>query len=360
MLERSRVEQLRGLMADSSVDSLLVTDLSNVFYLTGFTGSAASVVVTQGGLYLLVDPRYTMQARAECASSSVIEYSGVPTSAAIADLLNDLNPKRLGFEADQMSVSVYRAIRSASKSSISFRTTRGLVERLRRVKYPGEIAIIQKACEIADDTFSALLEEISIGMTEKEVALLVDTTLRRLGADKESFDTIAASGPRAASPHASPTDSVLEPGAMLKLDFGARYRRYNCDITRTVCLGAPDKKQQQIYEIVLEAQIKAIEAIAPGKPGWEIDATARDHIASEGYGDNFGHGLGHALGILVHDGPALSQTSDVVLESGMVVTVEPGIYIEGWGGVRIEDDVLVTDSGPKILTSATKELLSIG
>ncbi|NLN75742.1 MAG: aminopeptidase P family protein [Armatimonadetes bacterium] len=359
MVEKTRIERLRGLMADNSLDALLVTDISNVFYLTGFTGSAAVVAVTKSNVYLLTDPRYTTQALEQCPSSNIVEYAAKPTTVAVSELLNDLPVNRVGYEADQVSVSYYRTVRRHTKPSISMRATRGLVESLRRVKDADEIEIIQKACEIADATFASLIQNISIGMTEKEVALQVDTTLRRLGADKEAFDTIAASGPRAASPHASPTEAVLGPNMLLKLDFGARYGNYNSDITRTVCLGAPDEKQREIYNIVLEAQIRAIEAIGPGKPGWEIDAVARDYIASKGYGDNFRHGLGHSIGILVHDGQALSQTSNIILEPGMVVTVEPGIYVEGWGGVRIEDDVLVTDSGRSILTRADKQLIDI-
>jgi Xaa-Pro aminopeptidase len=358
MLER-RIKSLRARMTDADLDALLVSDISNVFYLTGFTGSTAAAVVTSKACYVLVDPRYTVQARSECTSSTVNEYVGKSTISAVSELLNDLAPQRLGYEADQLTVSTYRELRSRTNSATSFRSTRGLVEELRRVKDAGEIALIKHACGIADAAFASIVREIAIGMSEKDVALLVDSTLRRLGADKEAFETIAASGPRAACPHASPTDAILETGMLLKLDFGARYRHYNSDITRTICLGKPSSKQKEIYGIVLDAQLRAIDAVAPGKPGKDIDAVARDYIASKGYGDNFGHGLGHALGILVHDGPAFSRTSDAILEPGMIVTVEPGIYIEGWGGVRIEDDVLVTDSGAEILTHATKELLSI-
>ncbi len=184
-------------------------------------------------------------------------------------------------------------------------------------------------------------------MTEKEIALFIDSTMRRLGADKEGFDTIAATGPNAACPHHSPTDTLSRKGNLLKLDYGARAHNYNSDITRTICLGKADAQQKNVYRIVLDAQSQAIQAIAPGKTGRQIDAIARDYIASEGYGPNLGHGLGHALGIEVHDGPAFSKTSDITLEAGMVVTVEPGIYIEGWGGVRIEDDVLVTPTGAR-------------
>ena len=357
MLER-RIERLRLKMAAGNLDAVLVSDISNVFYLTGFTGSTAAAIVTGEACHVLVDPRYTVQARAECALSTVVEYSGKSTVAAVGELLSDLKPRRMGYEADHLTVSLYRVLRSRTDSATAFRSTKGLVEALRRVKDAGEIELIREACGIADAAFSSIIREIRGGMSEKDVALLVDSTLRKLGADKEAFDTIAASGPRAACPHASPTDAVLEPGSLLTLDFGARYRQYNSDITRTICLGQPSAKQKEVYGIVLDAQLRAIDAIGPGKAGKDIDAVARDYIAAKGYGDNFGHGLGHSLGILVHDGPALSHTSEVILEPGMIVTVEPGIYIEGWGGVRIEDDVLVTESGAEVLTSATREFLS--
>jgi len=343
-------------MAAGNLDAVLVSDISNVFYLTGFTGSTAAAIVTETACWVLVDPRYSVQARAECARCTVVEYSGKSTVAAVGELLDDLKPRRLGYEADHLTVSLYRLLRSRTDSTTALRSTRGLVEALRRVKDPGEIELTRKAAGIADSAFRCVIREIRGGMSEKDVALLVDSTLRKLGADKEAFDTIAASGPRAACPHASPTDALLEPGSLLALDFGARYRHYNSDITRTVCLGQPSAKQKEVYGIVLDAQIRAIDAIGPGKAGKDIDAVARDFITSKGYGDNFGHGLGHSLGILVHDGPALSRTSDVILEPGMIVTVEPGIYIEGWGGVRIEDDVLVTESGAEVLTHAGKEL----
>lgn len=355
----SRVAKLRGLMAERKLDAFLVTSIPNVFYLAGFTGSTAAAVVTPAKCFILVDPRYTVQARAECAGCRVVEYVGKSTIAAAAEQINELGVARVGFEADDLTVSIFRQLRAKTAKSVSFRRSNGRIETLRLVKDADEIDLIRKAAEIADRAFKTVIKQIAVGMLEKEIALLVDTTLRQLGADKEAFDTIAASGPNAACPHASPTDRAIQRGDLLKMDFGARYRGYNSDITRTVCFGEPDAKQREVYDIVLEAQLKAIEAIAPGRSGKEIDAMARDFIASKGYGDNFGHGLGHSLGILVHDGPGFSRTSDIVLEPGMVMTVEPGIYIEDWGGVRIEDDVLVTDTGVEVLTHARKGLTSL-
>ena len=355
MLE-ARLDNVRMRLAANALGALLVTDLSNIFYLSGFTGSSAMLVVTQENSHILVDPRYSIQASNECKFARVVEYSGRAAVVAAAQLLGELKLGSVGYEADNLTVTLHRQLRKLTDTKVTLRSTREMVEKLRRVKDSGEISLMRVAAGIADSAFEAALTEIRPGMSEREVALLIDSTLRRMGADKESFETIAATGPNSACPHAKPTDARLEPGQFLKMDFGARYENYCSDITRTVCIGKPTKKHKEIYQIVLDAQLKAIDAIAPGKSGREIDAVARDYIASKGYGENFGHGLGHGLGIEVHDHVGLSQTSDLVLEPGVVVTVEPGIYIEGWGGVRIEDDVVVTDSGADVLTEATKEL----
>jgi len=346
-------------MTARKLNACLVTNIPDVFYLTGFTGSTAAAIITDAECSILVDPRYTVQAEGECAGCRVVEYVGKSTMAAAAGYLSGLPGGIVGYQADDLTVASFHSLRAATANTVSFRGAKGLVESLRRVKDPDEIELMRKAARIADDAFAALTQEIRPGMREKEVALLVDTTLRTLGADKEAFETIAASGPNSACPHASPTDRVLQAGDFVKLDFGARYRGYNSDITRTLCLGTPSAKQREVYDTVLQAQLKAIEAIVPGRTGREIDAVARDFISSKGYGDNFGHGLGHSLGIEVHDGPGFSRTSDVVLQPGMVMTVEPGIYIEDWGGVRIEDDVLVTETGVEILTHSSKDLLTL-
>ena len=355
----ARLEKLRKSMLAKNIDALLVTNLSNIFYLSGFTGSTAVLLVTPDASHILVDFRYTLQATTQCISTNVIEYSGKPAITAFGDLINEIRPKSLGYESDVVTVALYRKLRSAIDASVKLRSTAGLAAKLRTVKDEHEISLIRKAAEIADAVYAYVITEIKPGITEKDAALLIDSSVRRLGGDKEGFDTIAAFGPNAASPHASPTDAVLKTGQLFKMDYGVRYKNYNSDITRTICLGSATAKQKEIYKIVLDAQLKAIEAIKPGKTGKEIDAVARDYIASMGYRDNFGHGLGHAIGIEVHDGPAFSVLSDIILEPGMVATVEPGIYIEGWGGVRIEDDVLVTDTGVEIITKASKEFTCI-
>ncbi|MDH7603106.1 MAG: Xaa-Pro peptidase family protein [Armatimonadota bacterium] len=359
-MHQARLRKARQQMQKRSLDAFLSMHMPNVFYLSGFSGSSGALILTLEKCVLLVDPRYSIQAREECKDAEVRDFRGVSSVKAVSDVINELRPRRVGIEADHVSLSIYRNLRRSVDSSIGLSSVSGLIENLRSVKDEHEVAQIRAAAKIADDAFAAVIADIKPGITEKEAALLVDWHLRKLGADREAFDTIAAAGTNSSCPHAKPTDAKLKTGQLLKLDFGARVGGYNCDITRTVVIGEPDSKQLEIYQIVLEAQLKAIEAIAPGKSGREIDSIARDYIAARGYGDNFGHGLGHQLGIEVHDGPALSTTSELILEPGNVVTVEPGIYIEGWGGIRIEDDVLVTERGAEVLThSPKKDLINV-
>jgi Xaa-Pro aminopeptidase len=354
-----RLARIRELLTARHIDALLVTDMSNVFYLSGFTGSTAALVVTSSESHILVDPRYSIQARNECPSACVRDYSGKRTVEAAAELILELGSHTLGYEADDLTVDAFRLVQDRLQGSLKLRSTRGVVRRLRQIKDAHEVSLIRRAAQITDAAYEAVLPKVKPGMSEKQLALMIDSAMRSIGADREGFDTIAASGPNSACPHAHPTDRILQAGDMVKMDFGARYARYNADITRTICLGKPDRRQEEVYNVVLEAQSKALEAIAPGVSCKEIDSVARNHIVAAGFGDNFGHGLGHSFGIEVHEEPRFSQTCDAMLEPGMVMTVEPGVYIEGWGGVRIEDDVLITDTACEILTRAPKGLGSI-
>ncbi|MCE5323225.1 Xaa-Pro peptidase family protein [bacterium] len=354
-----RLAGIRNQMSAKNLEVMLITNMQNIFYLSGFTGSTAAMVITADKSYILVDPRYSIQARSECKDSEVRDYTRIAAVVAAASLIKELNAKSVGYEADNLVISSFGKLRRALGPGIKSRSTTGMVEKIRRIKDPDELALIRHACSIVDTTFEKIIQEIRPGMTENEIALFIDTNMRKLGAEHEGFSTIAAAGPNSACPHHSPTDAMLKTGQFLKMDYGAQYMRYNSDITRTIFFGKPTAKHREVYQTVLDAQMKAIESIAPGKNCRDIDAVAREYIASKGYGDNFGHGLGHSLGIDVHEEPRFSPTCDVVLEPGMVMTVEPGIYIEGWAGVRIEDDVLVTDTGCEVLTSANKELICI-
>lgn len=358
MLEH-RLGRLREALEKSRIDALLITQLDNIKYISGFSGSTAAVVVTGDRAVIMVDPRYTLQASKEAVGFEIHEYFGIPQTEAAAALVDILAPERLGFEADFMTVSQHERLKKALTKPVKLVPTIDIVSDLRLVKDADEIARIKKAVKIADDCYTHILSFIKPGMKERDLALEIDFTMRRLGADGPSFETIAAAGPNAAFPHAKPGDAKIKVGQFVKMDYGASYKLYSSDITRTVAIGKATQKMKDIYNIVLEAQLRSIAAIKPGLKGEEVDAVARDFITEKGYGENFGHGLGHSLGIAVHDGPGFSKTSDIVLEPGMVMTVEPGIYIEGWGGVRIEDDIVVTEKGCQILTKSTKDLIII-
>ena len=354
-----RLHKLRQILGKKNLDAILVTMMDNVRYLSGFSGSTATAVVTGTDAILLVDSRYTLQAGEECRRFEVREFKDKAITA-VCEVARSLEVEHLGFEADYLTVSEHRKLRSALPSSVRLVGTSRIVDDLRLVKDSFEVEILREAIKISDICFAEILGFIKPGLTEREVALQLEVCMRHHGADKAAFDTIVAAGPHAALPHAQPTDRKLERGQLLKMDYGAEYKQYPSDITRTVSLGEPDAKQREVYQTVLDAQLKAIAAIRPGVAGKDVDAVAREHISNAGYGDCFGHGLGHSLGRGVHDGPGLSRLSPIILEPGMVMTVEPGIYIPGWGGVRIEDDVLVTADGCEILTAATKKLMVVG
>ncbi|MCA1595482.1 MAG: Xaa-Pro peptidase family protein [Chloroflexi bacterium] len=350
-----RLQNCRRVLAERKLDALLVTHVENVRYLTGFTGSSGRCLLTEDHSWFVTDGRYILQASDQVKGWDIrIERQG--GTAETTALLKDLG-KPIAFEADHVSVSQLK--KWQEDTSAEFVPASGIVEGLRMIKDAGEIAIIKDAVEIVDRTFEYLLGIVKTGMTEREVALELDFHMRRLGADKEGFDSIVASGPHSAWPHAHPTDRKIAHGDFLKLDFGAYYQLYNSDITRTVVMGEPSARQREIYDTVLRGQLAALGAIRAGVVAKDVDAAARAPIEAAGYGDNFTHNLGHSLGRSVHDGPGFGKTAEHVLEAGMVLTVEPGIYVEGLGGVRIEDDVVVTETGCDILTRSTKEMLCI-
>lgn len=358
-MHKKRLSNLRAALTKRNIDSMLVTDMLNVFYLTGFTGSTASLVVAPEDAYLLVDSRYSIQARDEVRQITVRNFANKSALVAACELVNELKPTALAYESGNITVAAYKQLNKTVDKTIKRKPVEGIVEKLRAIKDAHEIEMIRKACQAADLAFEGILKEIKPGMTEKDVALELEFLLQKLSGGALAFTTIVATGPHSAWPHAQPGEAVIEKGHLLKMDFGAKYKKYCSDITRTVSIGKPNDKQKEIHQIVLDAQLKSIEAIAPGKSGKEIDAVGRGYITSMGYGDNFGHGLGHMLGIYVHDGLGFSTTSPTILEPGMVLTVEPGIYIEGWGGVRIEDDILVTDTGVEVITKAPRNLISL-
>lgn len=352
-----RVEKLRSAMAEANIPALLVTEINNLRYISGFTGSTGIGLVTEYDAWFFADPRYIIQAKDECRGFEIVPVLDGFTKT-VGSLVRDKRFGLLAFERQHVSFATYEELRNAVPE-VRLYPVSNLVENLRAVKDEGEINIIRQAAKIADATFEHVLNIIRPGMTERELALEIEWHMRRLGAEREGFSAIVASGPRGALPHASPTDKPIQEGELVVMDYGAYFGGYNSDITRTVCVGKADSQQREVYEIVREAQQLGVETLRPGLKGQDVDRAVREFITARGYGDKFGHGLGHGLGLQVHDVGSLSKTSTTEIKAGMVFTVEPGIYIEGWGGVRIEDDVLVTNDRSERLTLAARELIEL-
>ncbi len=349
----ARLQQLRKAMKERQLEALLITSSVNRRYITGFTGSAGYVLVTAEQAYLLTDFRYMTQAPEQATAFTVAEHA--PNVAdTIKQLLADWGVGSIGFEQDQMPYSRYAAYKE-KLAPIQLVPVSGLLEGIRNFKDAEEIATIEKATEIADKTYEHILGYIKPGVTEKELEIEMEFFMRRLGASGPSFETIVASGVRSALPHGVASDKPIGVDEFITFDFGAIYNGYVSDLTRTVFVGTPSDKHREIYDIVLQSQLHTLENLKPGMGGREADALSRDIIAAHGYGDAYGHSAGHGIGLEVHEEPRLSKLSDTVLQPGMVVTVEPGIYIPGFGGVRIEDDVLITENGIRVLTHSSKQ-----
>ena len=348
-----RLRAVRQALADVPLDAALLTHPVNIGYVTGFTGSTAYALMTRDEAVLITDPRYTLRARQECPHFAIAEASG---SGSYGEALSKAlaawpTLRRLGFEAAHVSVAQWQKFTAAHPAPLEWVPTESLVEAGRAVKDAGEVDAIRRAIAVAEAAFVELRPLLKPGALERDLALALDTAMRRGGADAAAFETIVASGPQGARPHHTPNSRALETGDFVTIDWGASVGGYCSDITRTVVLGEPTPRQREVYDAVREAQARAIAAIRPGRTGKEIDSVAREYLAAQGLGEAFGHGLGHALGREVHDGPGLSPRMEgFVLAPGMVQTVEPGVYLEGWGGLRLEEDVLVTPDGCEVLT----------
>lgn len=344
---------LRKVMEQKGLDAIVVLSPYNRRYLSGFTGTSGSLLITQDTKQLITDFRYIQQANSQAEDFEIINQNG-PMINKINELIQHGNYKNVGVEADLITYNEYQALNT---DEVQLSSIEGVIETIRMIKDYFEIKQIQKAADIVDETYEHILKWVKPGMTENEVNNEMEMFMRSKGATCSSFDTIVASGHRGALPHGVASNKVIEEGDMITLDFGALYEGYVSDITRTFAIGEPKEEMKKIYNIVLESQLAALEQIKPGMTGKEADSIARDIISSYGYGEQFGHSLGHGIGLEVHEGPALSQKSDIVLEENMCVTLEPGIYVEGLGGVRIEDDVLVTKNGLQRFTKSTKDLI---
>ncbi|MFP3321573.1 aminopeptidase P family protein [Planococcus sp. SIMBA_160] len=348
-----KLMKLREQMQKRELDSLLVTNPYNLRFITGFTGTAGLALITPNDAWFITDFRYTEQ-----AGEQVKEFKVVQAQKGLLDevarIAQEAVVERLAFEQDYMTFATYSQYQE--KLSAILEPVSGLIEQLRMVKAPEEIDVLKAAAKIADDAFEHICTYIKPGMTELQVSNELEFFMRAQGATSSSFDIIVASGLRSALPHGVASDKKIEQGDLITLDFGALYQGYVSDITRTVAVGEPSDKLKEIYQVVLDSQVLALENIKPGMTGIEADAIARDYIKSKGYGEAFGHSTGHGIGLEVHEGPGLSFRSETVLEPNMAVTVEPGIYLPGIGGVRIEDDILITETGNVRLTHSSKEL----
>ncbi len=353
----NRILSLRQVLRDEGVDALLLWSLPNIRYVTGFTGSDAVVLVTARRVFFLTDSRYVSQARQQARVDEVREYK-VKTDG-VASVIAELGCRRVGFEGEAVSVAVFNKLRNQSADSLAWVPLDEHFSRLRGVKALAELEFLADAAGLHQEALEEILPRIRPGVSERDIAFALEIALRRRGGEDRAFDFIVASGRRGSLPHGVASDKPLAAGELVTIDFGTRIGGYYSDETVTLALGEVDTKLRQIYDCVLEAHDRAIEAIRPGAELKAIDAVARDHIAENGYGDYFGHGLGHGVGLQVHEFPTLSPRSRDRVEEGMVFTVEPGIYVPGLGGVRIEDMVVVTADGSRRLTRIPKEFRTL-
>ncbi len=340
------------------VDGLIVLQPENRRWVSGFTGSSGVVVVgRQGQPVFLTDFRYTQQAGKQCQGYEIVRH-GQQLTVDIKAVLERLAIKKLGFEKDYITVGQHTKWTSEMEG-IELIPLEDILLDLRAVKDPEELELLAQAAAIADKAFTHILGFLRPGLSERRVALELERHMQDLGASGPSFDTIVASGVRSSMPHGVASDKLLEENDFITMDFGCVYKGYCSDMTRTVVLGKASPRQREVYEIVLEAQLAGVEGIRAGITGKEADSVARDIIAAKGYGEQFGHGLGHGVGLAIHESPRAGATSEDILAVNNLVTVEPGIYLPDWGGVRIEDTVVVQEGGCRNLMTSAKELIEI-
>jgi Xaa-Pro aminopeptidase len=349
-------EMAREILQQKSVEGILFLSPENIRYLTGFSGREGYLLVGKDENLLLVDSRYITQAREETRECRVsLVDKGI---AGVAAQISSLGLRRLGFEAQGISVARFEQLRKGM-GKVELVPIKDEIERLRGSKTGEEIALMQKASQVAEAAWEECLGLVAPGAQEADLALELEYRMKKGGAGGMAFDIIVASGPRSALPHAQPTSRPIEQGDLLLFDFGCRYQGYCSDESCTVIVGRATEEQKRIYGIVKEAHDRAIELVKPGVRLSAIDGAAREHIDHAGHGEHFGHGTGHGVGLAVHEWPVVGKDSQAVAEEGMVFTIEPGIYIPGWGGVRIEDMAVVTADGCEVLTAISKDLMIV-
>ena len=351
-----RLDNLRAVIDEKGIDGLLISDGENRRYLSGFVGSAGYLFLTSDCAVLATDFRYTEQAAEQAPDYRIDRITG--KLDWLPCLCAEFGVKKLGFEADDITVSQFERFKQAFSekgSEASLESTAGLTLELRAVKDEHELGLLSRAIQIGDEAFDEVSDQIEPGMTEAEVAERIEQAVKSRGAESVSFETIVASGPNAARPHHRAGDTVIREGQTIVIDMGARYKGYCSDLTRTIVLGEADDKTKRVYDIVLSAQLAAIELVEAGMTGTDADMLARKVIQETGHGDDFGHSLGHGVGLQVHENPGVGPTSKGELKDGMVFTIEPGIYLPGWGGVRIEDIVVLEQGRARVISKARKE-----
>jgi len=355
---KKRITLLQRVLKQENLDCLLVTDLPQIHYLCGYTGTNGLLIVFQTEAIFITDFRYAGQVRQQ--------VKGAKIKVVSRELLSELDENkklqtrnlRVGYLEQFLPVQSLKMIKAKLPNAL-MAPTFGLVEALAVKKDAGELKLLKKAAEITDTAFERVLQIIRPGVGENEVRAELEYQMMMLGSEKPGFETIIASGPRSAMPHGVASEKKIKKGEFVTLDFGAVYEGYHADMTRTVVVGKANSKQKKIYNLVLKAQIAGIKKAKAGLKGSEVDKHVRDIITRAGYGKNFGHGLGHGLGLQIHEEPRLTPLSDTVLEPNMVVTVEPGIYLDGWGGVRIEDDIIITRNGCRVINKSDKSLIEL-
>jgi len=358
MLTTNRIKKLQKVLEKENLDLLLVTSLPNVRYLSGYSGTNGLILISPNGCVFLTDFRYKEQAGEQVKHLKVViaERDLIQTLPS----LNLLKGKRLklGFESSQLSCGTYQKLKSLLPHCLLV-PTENLIEFISVKKDQNEIDRIKKAVRITDQVFYEILNSIKPKVKEKDIAAEIEYRFKRYGSTTPLYETIVASGKRSALPHGVASDKKIEKGDLITLDMGAVYDGYTADLTRTVVVGKSNKRQKKVYNIVLKAQKQAINKIKPKMRACDLDKVSRSMIKRAGYDKYFGHGLGHGIGLVIHDNPAINPRNHQLLEPGMVITIEPGIYIPNWGGIRIEDDVLVTKKGGEVLTKAEKNLIEL-
>jgi len=351
---RKSAQKIMGL---NHLDGILFSNLENIRYLCGFTGSDGALIITQKESFFLTDSRYWTQADEEVRHCKIIHYK--KKMEGIASLLLDLKLKSIGFESTSLAYSSHQSLLERLAPDAKLIPLEHELKNLRAVKDAQELALIRRAIDISSNAFFHIMGILKEGILEREVALDMEFSMKRSGADAIGFDLIIASGKRSALPHGRADVKRIEKGDFILIDFGSGFQGYHSDQTRTVICGRPSSEQEKIYQLVKEAHDKAIEKVRPGIPISEVDGAARDHIRNQGYGEYFGHGTGHGIGLAVHEDPVVNGENKGLVQEGMVFTIEPGIYLPDWGGVRIEDMIRVTSTGAEVLTYLSHDLKEI-